>query len=29
VHPCPDSTFRIDWQVPADYDLDAEVRAAR
>lgn len=24
VHPCPDSTFRIDWQVPADYDLDAE-----
>ena len=25
IHPCPDSTFRIDWQVPADYDLDAEV----
>jgi pentachlorophenol monooxygenase/3-(3-hydroxy-phenyl)propionate hydroxylase len=25
VHPCPDSTFRIDWQVPAGYDLDAEV----
>ncbi|WP_219415047.1 FAD-dependent monooxygenase [Pseudonocardia nigra] len=25
VHPCPDSTFRIDWQVPADYDLEAEV----
>ena len=24
VHPCPDGTFRIDWQVPADYDLDAE-----
>lgn len=24
VHPCPDSTFRIDWQVPADYDLAAE-----
>ncbi|MBO4241002.1 FAD-dependent monooxygenase [Pseudonocardia alni] len=24
VHPCPDSTFRIDWQVPAGYDLDAE-----
>jgi pentachlorophenol monooxygenase/3-(3-hydroxy-phenyl)propionate hydroxylase len=24
VHPCPDSSFRIDWQVPADYDLDAE-----
>ena len=25
IHPCPGSTFRIDWQVPADYDLDAEV----
>ncbi len=25
IHPCPDSTFRIDWQVPADHDLDAEV----
>ncbi|GLU47787.1 FAD-dependent monooxygenase [Nocardiopsis ansamitocini] len=24
VHQCPDSTWRIDWQVPADYDLDAE-----
>jgi 3-(3-hydroxy-phenyl)propionate hydroxylase len=24
IHPCPDSTFRIDWQVPADFDLDAE-----
>jgi 3-(3-hydroxy-phenyl)propionate hydroxylase len=24
VHPCPDSTFRIDWQVPSGYDLDAE-----
>ncbi|MBC3194934.1 FAD-dependent monooxygenase [Pseudonocardia sp. C8] len=24
IHPCPDSTFRIDWQVPAGYDLDAE-----
>ncbi|GAA4668849.1 MULTISPECIES: FAD-dependent monooxygenase [Amycolatopsis] len=24
IHPCPDSTFRIDWQVPADYDLEAE-----
>ncbi|WP_052371539.1 FAD-dependent monooxygenase [Amycolatopsis taiwanensis] len=24
IHPCPDDTFRIDWQVPADYDLDAE-----
>jgi 3-(3-hydroxy-phenyl)propionate hydroxylase len=25
IHPCPDSTFRIDWQVPAEFDLDAEV----
>jgi 3-(3-hydroxy-phenyl)propionate hydroxylase len=25
VHPCPGSTYRIDWQVPSDYDLDAEV----
>lgn len=25
IHPCPDSTFRIDWQVPAEYDLDEEV----
>ncbi|HET8600184.1 MAG TPA: FAD-dependent monooxygenase [Segeticoccus sp.] len=25
IHACPDSTFRIDWQVPGDYDLDAEV----
>lgn len=24
IHPCPDSVYRIDWQVPADYDLDAE-----
>ncbi|WP_214368652.1 FAD-dependent monooxygenase [Pseudonocardia sp. H11422] len=27
IHPCPDSTFRIDWQVPAGYDeaaLDAD-----
>jgi hypothetical protein len=24
IHPCPDSTFRIDWQVPADFDLSAE-----
>jgi 3-(3-hydroxy-phenyl)propionate hydroxylase len=24
IHPCPDATFRIDWQVPGDYDLDAE-----
>jgi 3-(3-hydroxy-phenyl)propionate hydroxylase len=25
VHPCPGSTYRIDWQVPPGYDLDAEV----
>ncbi|MCP2256411.1 3-(3-hydroxy-phenyl)propionate hydroxylase [Streptoalloteichus tenebrarius] len=24
IHPCPDSTYRIDWQVPADFDLAAE-----
>ncbi|GEL18153.1 FAD-dependent monooxygenase [Pseudonocardia asaccharolytica] len=24
IHPCPNSTFRIDWQVPPDYDLDRE-----
>jgi 2-polyprenyl-6-methoxyphenol hydroxylase-like FAD-dependent oxidoreductase len=24
VHHCPDSTWRIDWQVPEDYDLAAE-----
>jgi 2-polyprenyl-6-methoxyphenol hydroxylase-like FAD-dependent oxidoreductase len=24
VHQCPDSTWRIDWQVPADYDLARE-----
>ncbi len=22
IHPCPDSTFRIDWQVPGDFDLE-------
>lgn len=27
IHPCPDSTFRIDWQVPPDYDLDADERS--
>jgi 3-(3-hydroxy-phenyl)propionate hydroxylase len=25
IHPCPGSSFRIDWQVPAGFDLDAEV----
>lgn len=24
VHQCPDSTWRIDWQVPGDYHLDGE-----
>jgi 3-(3-hydroxy-phenyl)propionate hydroxylase len=24
IHPCPGSTFRIDWQVPAEYDLAGE-----
>ncbi|HEX5995242.1 MAG TPA: FAD-dependent monooxygenase [Jiangellales bacterium] len=24
IHPCPGSTFRIDWQVPADFDVAAE-----
>ncbi|HKS43867.1 MAG TPA: FAD-dependent monooxygenase, partial [Amycolatopsis sp.] len=24
IHPCPDSAFRIDWQVPGDFDLAAE-----
>lgn len=23
IHPCPDSTFRIDWQVEPEFDLDA------
>lgn len=25
VHPQPDGVWRIDWQVPADYDLSAEL----
>jgi 3-(3-hydroxy-phenyl)propionate hydroxylase len=24
IHPCPDSTYRIDWQVPAEFDIEAE-----
>ncbi|MFW3171633.1 FAD-dependent monooxygenase [Geodermatophilus sp. CPCC 206100] len=24
IHPCPGSTFRIDWQVPPEFDLAAE-----
>jgi 2-polyprenyl-6-methoxyphenol hydroxylase-like FAD-dependent oxidoreductase len=27
IHPCPDSTFRIDWQVPDGFDLAAEERS--
>ncbi|WP_055625670.1 FAD-dependent monooxygenase [Streptomyces hirsutus] len=24
IHPCPDSTYRIDWQVPEEFDMAAE-----
>lgn len=24
IHPCPDSVYRIDWQVPPDFDFEAE-----
>ncbi|MDN3352114.1 FAD-dependent monooxygenase [Actinomadura sp. DC4] len=24
IHPCPDSTYRVDWQVPPGFDLAAE-----
>jgi pentachlorophenol monooxygenase/3-(3-hydroxy-phenyl)propionate hydroxylase len=26
IHPCPGSTYRIDWQVPPDFDLAEEER---
>ncbi|HEU4568555.1 MAG TPA: FAD-dependent monooxygenase [Marmoricola sp.] len=26
IHPCPDSSFRIDWQVPEGFDLAEEER---
>ena len=29
IHPCPDSTFRIDWQVPADFDLEQDLESGR
>jgi pentachlorophenol monooxygenase/3-(3-hydroxy-phenyl)propionate hydroxylase len=29
IHPCPDSTYRVDWQVPADFDDAPEARHAR
>ncbi|MDN5854515.1 MAG: FAD-dependent monooxygenase, partial [Actinomycetia bacterium] len=25
IHPCPGSSYRIDWQVPPDFDLDTEI----
>jgi 2-polyprenyl-6-methoxyphenol hydroxylase-like FAD-dependent oxidoreductase len=27
IHPCPDSTYRIDWQVPPGYDIEEEERS--
>jgi pentachlorophenol monooxygenase/3-(3-hydroxy-phenyl)propionate hydroxylase len=27
IHPCPDSTYRIDWQVPADFDITHEIQS--
>lgn len=29
IHPCPDSVYRVDWQVPADFDLEAEEATGR
>ncbi|MDQ3504542.1 MAG: FAD-dependent monooxygenase, partial [Actinomycetota bacterium] len=29
IHPQPDGIWRIDWQVPADFDLDVEQRSGR
>ncbi|MGW5877462.1 FAD-dependent monooxygenase [Nocardiopsis terrae] len=29
IHPCPDSVFRIDWQVPSDFDLETEESSGR
>ena len=29
IHPCPDSTFRIDWQVPPEFDLAADEASGR
>jgi pentachlorophenol monooxygenase/3-(3-hydroxy-phenyl)propionate hydroxylase len=29
IHPCPDSVYRIDWQVPPDFDLDTERSSGR
>ena len=27
IHPCPDSTYRIDWQVPPEFDLEEAERS--
>jgi pentachlorophenol monooxygenase/3-(3-hydroxy-phenyl)propionate hydroxylase len=27
IHPCPDSTYRIDWQVPPDFDITHEIES--
>jgi 3-(3-hydroxy-phenyl)propionate hydroxylase len=29
IHPCPDSTYRVDWQVPAGFDETAGARDTR
>lgn len=29
IHPCPDSLYRIDWQVPPGFDLEAETADGR
>jgi pentachlorophenol monooxygenase/3-(3-hydroxy-phenyl)propionate hydroxylase len=29
IHPCPDSTYRVDWQVPASFDETAGARDTR
>jgi 2-polyprenyl-6-methoxyphenol hydroxylase-like FAD-dependent oxidoreductase len=29
IHPCPDDTFRIDWQVPSTFDLETDDLDAR
>lgn len=27
IHPCPDSQYRIDWQVPAEFDLEHDEKS--
>jgi 3-(3-hydroxy-phenyl)propionate hydroxylase len=29
IHPCPESTYRVDWQVPADFDDTARAQDDR